>query len=188
MLRGLCQGRRSAPFGGGALPVLGGGGRKVGGGVSFSGPSGLAKGPYHTEQDKAQRNRLESRFPLEGSLACTCCVEGGTLPIGRSGGVSPLHPAPCCLSGGSRHTMKGMPPFARIACDAGAELWAHSRHGVQVGAKNMNTSLCYPMLHNSASGPEIWFPGRILAGFWSAKLQNRPSGRLSAGRFGGFPD
>ncbi len=38
------------------------------------------------------------------------------------------------------------------------------------------------MLRNSASGPEIRFPGRILAGFYSGKLQHRPSDRPSAGR------
>ena len=49
---------------------------------------------------------------------------------------------------------------------------------------------CYPMLRNSASGPEIWFPGRISAGFYSGKHKNRPSGRPEACRrpdFDAFP-
>ena len=38
------------------------------------------------------------------------------------------------------------------------------------------------MLCNNVSGPEIGLPGRISAGFQSGKLQNRLSGRPSAGR------
>ncbi len=38
----------------------------------------------------------------------------------------------------------------------------------------------YPMLRNSASGPEIGLPGRMSAAFNSAESQNRPSGRPSA--------
>ncbi len=48
----------------------------------------------------------------------------------------------------------------------------------------------YFMLRNSAPGPEIGLPGRILAGLRLGKDRNRPSGRLSAGRradFGAFP-
>ncbi len=40
----------------------------------------------------------------------------------------------------------------------------------------------YPMLHNSASGLEIWLPGWISAGFLSGKPRNRPSGRPKGGR------
>ncbi len=35
----------------------------------------------------------------------------------------------------------------------------------------------YPMLRNSASGPEIGLPGWISAGFQSGEPHNRPSGR-----------
>ncbi len=35
----------------------------------------------------------------------------------------------------------------------------------------------YSMLRNSASGPEIGLPGRILAGLLPGKNRNRPSGR-----------
>jgi hypothetical protein len=38
------------------------------------------------------------------------------------------------------------------------------------------------MLRNSASGPEICLPGRILAGLLPGKHRNRPSGRPKAGR------
>ena len=47
----------------------------------------------------------------------------------------------------------------------------------------------YSMLRNSASGPEIGLPGRILAGLLPGKNRNRLSGRPKAGRradFGGF--
>jgi hypothetical protein len=43
---------------------------------------------------------------------------------------------------------------------------------------------------NSASGPEIGLPGRIMAGLLPGEHQHRPSGRLSAGRrahLGAFP-
>ncbi len=46
------------------------------------------------------------------------------------------------------------------------------------------------MLRNSASGPEIGLPGRILVGLLPGKHRNRPSGRPSAGRgahFDSFP-
>ncbi len=46
------------------------------------------------------------------------------------------------------------------------------------------------MLRNSASGPEIGLPGRILAGLLTGKHRNRPSGRPKAGRrayFGAIP-
>ena len=46
------------------------------------------------------------------------------------------------------------------------------------------------MLRNSASGPEIGLPGRILAGLLPGKHRNRPSGQRSAGRkadFGSSP-
>ncbi len=39
----------------------------------------------------------------------------------------------------------------------------------------------YPMLHNSASGPEVGLPGRISAGFESGPHQNSPIGRPNAG-------
>jgi hypothetical protein len=38
------------------------------------------------------------------------------------------------------------------------------------------------MLRNSASGPEIGLPGRILAGLLPGKHEIRPSGRPKAGR------
>jgi hypothetical protein len=46
------------------------------------------------------------------------------------------------------------------------------------------------MLSNGASEPEIDLPGKISAGLYSGKPQNRPSGRPSAGRkadFDSFP-
>ncbi len=46
----------------------------------------------------------------------------------------------------------------------------------------------YPMLRNSASGPEIGIPGRISAGFHSGKPRSRPSGRPKAGRRADFED
>ncbi len=48
----------------------------------------------------------------------------------------------------------------------------------------------YSMLCNSASGPEICLPGRVLAGPLPGKHRNRPSGRPKAGRradVGAFP-
>ncbi len=51
--------------------------------------------------------------------------------------------------------------------------------------------MCYSMLRNSASGPEIGLPGRILAGLLPGKNRNLPSGRPSAGRrsdLGAFPE
>ena len=59
-------------------------------------------------------------------------------------------------------------------------------------AANFRSALVgfYPMLCNSASGPEIGFPDRISAGLQSARPQNRRSGRPSAGRradFDAFP-
>jgi hypothetical protein len=44
----------------------------------------------------------------------------------------------------------------------------------------------YSMLRNSASGPEIKLPGRILDGRLPGKNRNRPSGRPKAGRRGDF--
>ncbi len=41
--------------------------------------------------------------------------------------------------------------------------------------RSLGTTLC--SAKRSASGPEIGLPGRISAGFWSGKPQNRPSGR-----------
>jgi hypothetical protein len=46
----------------------------------------------------------------------------------------------------------------------------------------------YPMLRDSASGPEIKFPGLISAGFSSGKRPNRPSGRPKARRRAEFHD
>jgi hypothetical protein len=48
----------------------------------------------------------------------------------------------------------------------------------------------YSMLLNSASGPQIGLPGRILAGLLPVKYRNRPSGQPRAGRrgdVGAFP-
>ena len=48
----------------------------------------------------------------------------------------------------------------------------------------------YSMFHNSASGPEIGLPSRILAGLLPGKHRNGPSGRPPAGRrddFGSVP-
>ncbi len=63
----------------------------------------------------------------------------------------------------------------------------------KVPAKTQITSISvlkpyrYPVLRNSASGPEIGLPGRLSAGFQSGKPQNRPSaGRVAD--FEAFPN
>ncbi len=43
------------------------------------------------------------------------------------------------------------------------------------------TRMCYSMLRNNASGPEIGLPGRILTGLLAGKTQNRPSDRRPDG-------
>ena len=62
--------------------------------------------------------------------------------------------------------------------------------GMRDSKINFHVDLQYSMLRNSASGPEIGLPGRILAGLLPGKHRNWPSGRPSAGRradFGAFP-
>jgi hypothetical protein len=44
----------------------------------------------------------------------------------------------------------------------------------------------YPMLRNSAPGPEIGLPGRMSAGFLTGKHQHRHSGRPKSGRRADF--
>jgi hypothetical protein len=56
--------------------------------------------------------------------------------------------------------------------------------------RSLGFAVCFPMLRNFASGPEIRLPGRISAEFWSGKPQNRPSPLPPVGRatdFGVFP-
>ncbi len=79
-------------------------------------------------------------------------------------------------------------PGARVCAAPGAECWEQSGC---LRSKHVVTSwLCYSMLRNSASGPEIGLPGRILAGLQPGKDRIRHSGRPSAGwraDFGAFP-
>ncbi len=59
------------------------------------------------------------------------------------------------------------------------------KHGHRSGGsirKPSGSHPTYSMLRNTASGPEIGLPGRILAGLLTGKDRNRPSGRPKAGR------
>ena len=61
----------------------------------------------------------------------------------------------------------------------GSPGWAHqrpliSRLPVPAYARFPGAAGSYPMLRNSASGLEIWFPARVSAGIYSGEHQNRP--------------
>jgi hypothetical protein len=53
-------------------------------------------------------------------------------------------------------------------------------NGCESDSRKISPSLC--MLRNSASGPEIGLPGRILAGLLPGKHRNRPPSRPPANR------
>jgi hypothetical protein len=111
-----------------------------------------------------------------------------------------LHPV------SSKNNVAGRPggpreaPGGRFGAPRGSQDSRNHRRGLGAefgrrAAENLQKqsgclSATYPMLRNSASGPEFGLPGRILAGLLQGKHRNRPSGRPAAGRrahFSTFP-